>query len=119
MMDDAKEDLIEADGWVKLFDTEAESIDYLPINQMQLIEVKGLLICLAQTRQGLGAIADACPHLGASLSRGKCNAWGEVVCPWHSYRFDLTTGEETTRNGYQARTFPIKANASGVYIQVI
>jgi nitrite reductase/ring-hydroxylating ferredoxin subunit len=112
------EHLTEANGWLKLFDSVSEAKSYLPVGELHLIELKGIQICLAQTRHGLRAIADACPHLGASLSRGKCNAWSEVVCPWHSFRFDLSTGEETTRNGYQARIFPIHSDASGVYILV-
>jgi 3-phenylpropionate/trans-cinnamate dioxygenase ferredoxin subunit len=37
------------------------------------------------------AIDDTCTHRGASLSEGQCHA-GQVMCPWHSARFDLTTG---------------------------
>ncbi|MFM6923185.1 MAG: Rieske (2Fe-2S) protein, partial [Polynucleobacter victoriensis] len=27
-----------------------------------------------------------------SLSKGKINFMGEIVCPWHGYRFNLKTG---------------------------
>lgn len=33
-----------------------------------------------------------CPHMGGPLDQGRI-ANGEVICPWHRYRFDLGTGE--------------------------
>lgn len=33
------------------------------------------------------AAPDACPHLGASLSEGRCEE-GRLVCPWHGLRLD-------------------------------
>jgi nitrite reductase/ring-hydroxylating ferredoxin subunit len=37
------------------------------------------------------AVDDTCTHRGASLSEGQCQQ-GQVMCPWHAARFDLTTG---------------------------
>lgn len=37
------------------------------------------------------AIADSCPHQGASLGEGTLHE-GRVICPWHSWVFDLCTG---------------------------
>jgi nitrite reductase/ring-hydroxylating ferredoxin subunit len=39
----------------------------------------------------LFAIADACPHAGASLGMGKLDG-SIVTCPWHGMKFDVTTG---------------------------
>lgn len=41
----------------------------------------------------------ACPHNGGPLVEGRVQG-GLVICPWHSYRFDLNTGRcKTTRAG--------------------
>lgn len=37
----------------------------------------------------------ACPHQQGPLAGG-IDANGELVCPWHGYRFDVATGECTT-----------------------
>jgi nitrite reductase/ring-hydroxylating ferredoxin subunit len=37
------------------------------------------------------AIDDTCPHQGASLGEGTLHA-GRVICPWHSWIFELRTG---------------------------
>ena len=37
------------------------------------------------------AIDDMCPHMGASLASGHLEQ-GNVVCPWHSWSFDIRDG---------------------------
>jgi nitrite reductase/ring-hydroxylating ferredoxin subunit len=37
------------------------------------------------------AVDDSCPHQGASLAGGTLHE-GRVICPWHSWVFDLRTG---------------------------
>lgn len=34
------------------------------------------------------ALADMCPHQGASLSRGRVNHRGNIHCPYHAFEFD-------------------------------
>ncbi|MEW6475704.1 MAG: Rieske (2Fe-2S) protein [Actinomycetota bacterium] len=38
------------------------------------------------------AVDDTCPHAGGSLQEGHVDD-GLIVCPLHSYSFDLRTGE--------------------------
>lgn len=33
-----------------------------------------------------------CPHKGGPLQKGELRD-GKIICPWHSYEFDLITGE--------------------------
>ena len=40
---------------------------------------------------GLVAHSATCPHWGASLAGAQIDG-NAVVCPWHGYRYDLTTG---------------------------
>ena len=39
-----------------------------------------------------GPYSSVCPHMGGPLEQGRIQN-GEVTCPWHRYRFDLSTGE--------------------------
>src|SRR3954470_17666225 len=56
------------------------------------------------------AVDDTCPHRGASLSEGQCHM-GQVMCPWHATRFDLTTGA--------ALCPPAKAGVTAYTVQVM
>jgi len=37
------------------------------------------------------AVDGACPHMRGPLTEGRL-AGAEVTCPWHGWRFDVTTG---------------------------
>ena len=102
--------------WHKLFSSAEEAEKQLRLNKSMLVQLQGNDICFSRVEQGFYAVADTCPHLGDSLSRGTCNYLGEVICPWHSYRFSLATGEETTGHGYKLKTYPVRAGADGVFI---
>ncbi|MGG1662080.1 Rieske 2Fe-2S domain-containing protein [Brevibacillus sp. NRS-1366] len=52
-------------------------------------------------------MVNRCPHKGAPLHGGKI-VNGEVVCPWHNFRFDTCTGVSPTNPGRCATMFPTK-----------
>ena len=91
-----------------LFENMEESLRKLPIGTKQKVKAGGIPICVFQSKEGLVAFHDQCPHLGESLSRGFPNNQNEVVCPWHSYRFNLSNGEES-----EHRCSPLK------FIQIV
>jgi nitrite reductase/ring-hydroxylating ferredoxin subunit len=105
-------------AWVKLFDGMAEAEQRLLPGRPQLAVVDGKKICLVLREHQLLAVADKCTHNGESLSKGTVNYIGEVVCPWHGYRFQLTTGRESQERSADLETYPIKVEADGVYILV-
>ncbi len=70
-------------------------------------EVEGRAIAVFNVNGAFAAIADRCPHEGASLCRGHIVGLAEsdepgqyrivregefVRCPWHGWEFDLKTG---------------------------
>ncbi|MFY0605485.1 MAG: Rieske (2Fe-2S) protein [Cyclobacteriaceae bacterium] len=53
--------------------------------------------CITRVNNDLVAFNAECPHLGYSLRKAPINLSSEIVCPWHSYRFSLFTGEESQK----------------------
>ena len=53
--------------------------------------VGGRMVAVFNEDGVLKAIDDMCPHMGASLSAGHFEN-GEVLCPWHAWRFSLDDG---------------------------
>jgi nitrite reductase/ring-hydroxylating ferredoxin subunit len=49
-------------------------------------------VVVARVGGGYCAVDARCPHMGGNLGRGKLED-GAVVCPVHSSRFDMCTGE--------------------------
>ena len=63
-------------------------------------------------------VTDArCPHNGGPLAGGIVRDGG-VTCPWHSYCFDLRTGECRTSAGYQLRTYPVVSRAGRLFAEL-
>lgn len=52
------------------------------------VRLHGLAIALFRTADGPGALLDACPHRGMSLSSGVVRG-GDLVCPYHGYCFSM------------------------------
>jgi len=78
---------------VKLFDSLDEAKSILNENEPRLVKAKGKNICIVRQGSHLIAFNNECPHMGDNLYQGNINAFNQIVCPLHSYRFDLKTGE--------------------------
>lgn len=55
--------------------------------------VNGRMVAVFLHRGNYHAIDDHCPHMGASLGAGSLDCDGAVMCPWHAWRFDVTSGK--------------------------
>jgi nitrite reductase (NADH) small subunit len=51
----------------------------------------GRAFCVANLNGTISVLDGVCPHEGGPLGEGSIEE-GRVVCPWHSYAFDLQTG---------------------------
>lgn len=105
--------------WHQIFDSLKEANQTVPVNKAVLVTIDNLRICLAHSREGFFAVQDECTHLGETLSRGRLNYLNEVICPWHSYRFNLKTGEETTGKGCKdLKVYQVEIREDKLYIGV-
>jgi 3-phenylpropionate/trans-cinnamate dioxygenase ferredoxin subunit len=103
--------------WVKVFDTPAKAKDRITPGKPQLVVIGDIRICLARVGDSFYAVGDKCSHNGESLSKGQINFLGEVVCPWHGYRFSLKSGR-CAENYPDIPTYPILENEEGFFIGI-
>lgn len=94
-----------------------EAVAALGENKANTVTIAGQKLCLAVINQRLVAVSDSCTHNGESLGKGKINFAGEVVCPWHGYRFELKTGR-CRSDSPDLETFPIKIEEDGVFLGI-
>ena len=104
--------------WHKVFSSEEDARAQVAAGKLHRLEVGGRTICFARTEAGFSAIADACPHMGHSLSRGDTNHLNEVICPWHCYRYSLESGRECDYRTRNAVLHPVEMRSDGVYIGI-
>jgi nitrite reductase/ring-hydroxylating ferredoxin subunit len=72
--------------WIKVLDE-----DTLGEGERQIVEVHDHKILILKHNEKLYAMQQSCPHMGASLKRGKLEG-DHIVCPLHRSTFDLETG---------------------------
>ena len=89
-----------------------------PPETTRTVTVLGTPIAVFHVEGRLSAIADVCPHMGASLSDGVLNSDGAVICPSHALSFDLHTGKCQEDGMYAARTFRVAVRDGRVLICV-
>jgi nitrite reductase/ring-hydroxylating ferredoxin subunit len=81
-------------------------------------KVGGKNICFARWQDGVYAFNDKCPHAGGLLSHGYVDAMGNIVCPLHRYKFSLTRGYNVTGEGYHLKTYPVRIDEDGVWVEI-
>jgi len=104
--------------WLKVFSGESEALQRLQSNKPQLVVANGKRICLVNHNNRFFAVQDTCAHSGESLSKGSLNYMGEIICPLHSYCFNLQTGQELSSRSLDLKTYPIKIDDSGFFIGI-
>lgn len=102
--------------WIKIFADSKAARQVLANDRPQLVVIGTRRICLVLHNENLLAIEDKCSHNGESLSKGTVNYLGEVICPWHGYRFHLKTGRESDQRSRDLVTYPVMENDEGVFI---
>jgi nitrite reductase (NADH) small subunit len=76
-----------------------------------------LEICLARVDGELRALDNLCPHRQGPLGQG----WIEgktVVCPWHSWAFDVKTGFADYPEGEKVGVFSVRVEGDDVLVEI-
>lgn len=64
----------------------------------------------------LFAYHNACPHMGMPLERGECEG-SVLTCPWHGFRFDMTSGECITAPHVQLQPYPLRLEQGRIWLR--
>ena len=60
---------------------------------------------------------NTCLHRGGPLGEGELE--GPIVtCPWHGWRWDVTTGANTNNPAVKVACFPVKVEGTSVFVEV-
>ncbi|WP_338762329.1 Rieske 2Fe-2S domain-containing protein [Bernardetia sp. ABR2-2B] len=113
----------------KLFSSEEEATKKIKLGTSILLTVSDTnnedeKICLSHTKDGFFAVQNSCSHSGADLHKGFINEQNEVVCPLHSYCFNLKTGNATRGKAASLKTYKLEwrldetTNKNSLFIDV-
>jgi nitrite reductase/ring-hydroxylating ferredoxin subunit len=62
-------------------------------------------------------ISNECGHQGGPLGEGKLEGFS-VTCPWHQWKFDVTTGNCLSVGGSSVRKYEVAAAGEELYVRV-
>jgi 3-phenylpropionate/trans-cinnamate dioxygenase ferredoxin subunit len=85
-------------------------------NNLAIAEANGKKICIGRYKELLFAIAYTCPHAGGIMAHGFIDALGNVVCPLHRYKYDMSNGRNVSGEGYYLKHWPLEVREDGVWV---
>src|SRR5947209_2415045 len=89
------------------------SLTRVPLGEGRTFSVADTLVAIFRTRDGrVFATQATCPHRGGPLADGLVGA-GKVICPLHTYAFDLATGQALENSCVRLHTYPVTLNGEG------
>ena len=78
-----------------------------PANQVREFVCAGRALCVANVDGTIAVLDGTCPHEGGPLGEGTIEE-GRVVCPWHSFAFDVRTGASSDDPAIRAEVLEAK-----------
>ena len=108
--------------------------DELAEDGMRVIaEVEGVEVAVFRVEGDYHAVANYCVHQGGPLCEGELrgrttvadDGWDweydstekHVVCPWHGWLFDVTTGESPDSDRYAVPTYDAEVEDGTVFVE--
>ena len=106
--------------------------DAIPSGSRKKFDVEGESILIFHLEEGFFAIQGRCPHMFASLEKGKLIDGHIIQCRIHMARFDIKTGKvirwahfppgiqalNVIRSQKDLKTYSVKTEGKKVYVEI-
>lgn len=103
---------------IKVFSNTTQLEKAFEKKSIRTLRIGDRKVCLAKVKSEYFAFEALCPHQKHNLADSTINAFNEVICPLHFYRFNLKTGSEANRLCRDLSTFPTELNDEGFFIKL-
>jgi len=87
----------------------------LPPGEARVVTLRDKEVAVFNVAGSFHAMDNLCPHRGAPLSDGRLEG-KTVICPWHGWQFDVTTGALVVSPGSRQTTYPVAVRDGHVYV---
>jgi nitrite reductase (NADH) small subunit len=88
-----------------------------PVNEAREFSLGNRVICVANIQGTISAMDNVCLHRGGPLGQGIIEG-GDVICPWHGWAWNATTGEAGHNPAAKIEVYPIKVENGDVFIKI-
>ena len=88
-----------------------------PAGEAKEFEIGDKTICVANVNGTISAMDNVCLHMGGPLGQGLVEG-NKVVCPWHGWRWDPTTGQAGHNPNARVAVYSIKIENGEVLVDI-
>jgi nitrite reductase (NADH) small subunit len=81
------------------------------------IEIDGKLVAVFNLDGNFYAINDTCGHRGGPLGEGELDG-KTVICPWHGWRYDVTTGANELVPDFPTQKYEVKVEEDDILVDI-
>jgi 3-phenylpropionate/trans-cinnamate dioxygenase ferredoxin component len=89
----------------------------VPVGEGRVVEAEGKPLALFNVDGAFYALDNACTHRGGPLGEGDLEG-NMVVCPWHAWRWDVTTGSNANNPAVKMPCFPVSVHDGRVFVEL-
>jgi nitrite reductase/ring-hydroxylating ferredoxin subunit len=95
----------------------AATVEEVPPGTAREVAVGGKPVALYNVGGAFYATSNICLHRGGPLGQGMLDG-AVVMCPWHAWTWDVTTGENAANPALRIETYPVKVEGGLVLVKV-
>jgi len=89
----------------------------VPPGEGRVYDVGGRSVAVFNVEGRFHALDNECPHRGGPLGDGELS--GAVVsCPWHAWRWDVTTGANVNNPAVRIACFPVTVEDGAILVDL-
>jgi nitrite reductase/ring-hydroxylating ferredoxin subunit len=97
-------------GFVKV-----ASLAHFPPGSLTEVTADGTVIALCNVDGEIRAVSGLCPHSNGPLGFGALHG-GNLVCPWHAWEFDTSTGCHDFHPATRLQVYPVKIEGDAILV---
>ena len=93
------------------------AVQDIPTGQGRVLDVAGQSLAVFNVDGAFYCIDNLCPHRGGPLGEGDLE--GKIVlCPWHAWRWDVTTGFNVNNPAVKVACFPVTIDNESLFVDM-
>ena len=90
----------------------------LPVGRARVCTIGEQRIALYHTARGFFATDNTCAHRGGPLGEGDIIGDNEIVCPWHLWSFEITTGRCLGNREIKIATHEVRIDGDRILVRL-
>ena len=89
----------------------------VPVGTGRVFEAAGRAVAVFNVDGAFYAIDNECSHRGGPLGEGDLDGT-IVLCPWHAWRWDVTTGANVNNPAVKIACYPITEEDGSLFVDI-